>query len=65
MSVTDYCNRLRAALAHELVLQTQLDIERVAQRAGFASSRQLRRAWNRFYSTPPSQVRAQASRDTA
>jgi len=55
--VPDYRNRLRVALAHELLEQTELDIERVAERAGFASARQLRRAWRRWYSTPPRAAR--------
>ena len=57
MSITDYRNRLRVTLAHELISQTQLDIERVAERAGFGSSRQLRRAWRRLYETTPRQAR--------
>ena len=31
--------------AQELLAQTRLDMERIAERSGFASSRQLRRAW--------------------
>jgi len=58
MSFTDYNNRLRVALARELLSQTRLDMERVAERAGFASSRQLRRAWHRVYETAPRQARA-------
>jgi transcriptional regulator GlxA family with amidase domain len=57
MSVPDYINRLRVALARELLGHTRLDMERVAERAGFASTRQLRRAWGRFYPTPPSAAR--------
>jgi transcriptional regulator GlxA family with amidase domain len=57
MSVTDYKNSLRVALARELLSQTSLDMERVAERAGFASTRQLRRAWGRLYSTAPRQAR--------
>jgi transcriptional regulator GlxA family with amidase domain len=57
MSVTDYKNSLRVALARELLSQTSLDMERVAERAGFASTRQLRRAWGRFYETAPRQAR--------
>ena len=53
----DYRNRLRVALAHELLDQTELDIERVAERAGFGSARQLRRAWRQWYSTPPRAAR--------
>jgi transcriptional regulator GlxA family with amidase domain len=53
MSIPDYCNRLRVALARDLLSQTRLDMERVAERVGFASSRQLRRAWRRFHATAP------------
>ena len=53
LHLPDYRNRLRVALAHDLLGQTRLDIESVAERAGFASSRQLRRAWRRWYPTPP------------
>jgi transcriptional regulator GlxA family with amidase domain len=57
MSSADYNNRLRVALARELLSQTRLDMERVAERAGFSSSRQLRRAWRRLYETAPRQAR--------
>jgi transcriptional regulator GlxA family with amidase domain len=33
-------------------------MERVAERTGFASSRQLRRAWRRSYDTPPAALRS-------
>ena len=58
MSITDYRNRLRVALAHDLISQTQLDIEHVAERAGFGSTRQLLRAWRRQYGTTPRQGRS-------
>jgi transcriptional regulator GlxA family with amidase domain len=58
MSITDYKNRLRATLAHELLTQTRMDIEHVAERAGFGSTRQLRRAWRVLYGTTPRQARA-------
>ena len=58
MNVTDYINRLRATRAHELISQTHLDMEQVAERAGFGSTRQLRRAWRRLYGTTPSHARA-------
>ncbi len=57
MSVSDYVNRMRIALAHELVIGTRLDMESVAERAGFASTRQFRRAWNRLHSASPSRAR--------
>lgn len=60
MSVTDYVNRMRIALAGELLGQTRLDIENVAERSGFGSTRQFRRAWNRFHDLPPSRARRSA-----
>jgi transcriptional regulator GlxA family with amidase domain len=39
MSCLDYNNRLRVCLARELLYQTRLAMERVAERAGFSSSR--------------------------
>jgi transcriptional regulator GlxA family with amidase domain len=58
MSCADYNNRLRVALARELLSQTRLDMERVAERVGFSSSRQLRRAWRRLYETAPRDARS-------
>jgi transcriptional regulator GlxA family with amidase domain len=60
MSITDYKNSLRVALARELITQTGLAMEEVAERAGFGSTRQLRRAWGRLYETAPSEARNHA-----
>lgn len=57
MSVTDFVNRMRIMLATELLKGTRLDIESVAERSGFASPRQMRRAWARYHPQPPSRVR--------
>lgn len=57
MSVTEYVNRMRIAVARQLLTGSRLDIEAVAERAGFASPRQLRRAWGRFHDLPPSRMR--------
>ncbi|KFL31687.1 AraC family transcriptional regulator [Devosia riboflavina] len=57
MSIPDYLNKLRVALAQQLLTETRLDIERVAEKSGFNSSRQLRRAWSRISPTPPSALR--------
>jgi transcriptional regulator GlxA family with amidase domain len=57
MHLADYRNRLRAALARELIGQTRLDMERVAERAGFASTRQFRRVWRQLYETSPRAAR--------
>jgi transcriptional regulator GlxA family with amidase domain len=60
MSLTTFINNLRVALAHQLLKSSRLDIERIAERTGFASSRQFRRAWRRSYDTPPIAVRGGA-----
>lgn len=57
MGLPEYVNRLRISLARELIGQTRLDMERVAERSGFGSARQLRRAWRRSYATPPHVLR--------
>jgi transcriptional regulator GlxA family with amidase domain len=62
MSVTAYVNLMRVALARELLAGSRLDIETVAERAGFASPRQLRRAWGRLNDLPPSLARLKETR---
>ncbi|MBB6468355.1 transcriptional regulator GlxA family with amidase domain [Aminobacter lissarensis] len=61
MSIPSYLNRLRVALAQQLLNETRLDMERVAERVGYSSSRQLRRAWGRFNATPPSALRREVA----
>lgn len=61
MAVPDYISRLRVALAHDLLRQTRLDMERVAERAGFGSARHMRRAWGRVHGGPPRDARAAAA----
>ncbi len=62
MGLPEYINRLRVSLARELIGQTRLDMERVAERSGFGSARQLRRAWRRSYATPPHALREASQR---
>ena len=59
-SPLDYVQLLRFALARQLVTQSRLDLEHVAQRAGFSSAQQLRRVWARWEMQPPSALRAAA-----
>ena len=54
-----YVQLIRFGLARELVMQTRLDLERVAKRAGFRSAQQLRRVWLRWEARPPSLFRSQ------
>lgn len=63
MTPIDFVSRLRVALATELIRQTRLDLEQVAERSGFGSSRQLRRAWAQVHDTPPSAMRPRPARD--
>ncbi|WP_213881616.1 helix-turn-helix domain-containing protein [Pseudomonas sp. dw_358] len=53
----DYLHRLRVTLARELLEQSGLDMEAVAQRAGFGSARHLRRIWSKFEEGTPSESR--------
>lgn len=64
MSVTDYTNRLKISLAREILLNTALDMESIAEQSGFASTRQFRRVWERIYDTPPSRMRTFATNDS-
>lgn len=57
MPIVEYRNRLRVAVARELVLQSDLDMENIAERSGFGSTRQLRRAWHRVYRSSPTEIR--------
>jgi transcriptional regulator GlxA family with amidase domain len=61
MGIPEYRNRLRVAYAQELLRETRIDMERVAEQAGFNSTRQLRRAWNRLHKTPPREARVVSS----
>ncbi|MCX2696057.1 GlxA family transcriptional regulator [Ochrobactrum chromiisoli] len=58
MSVTEYANRLKISLAREMLLNSALDMESVAEKSGFASTRQFRRVWERVYDFPPSHMRS-------
>ncbi|ASG22827.1 GlxA family transcriptional regulator [Nitrospirillum viridazoti] len=57
MTLPDYVNRLRVALAAQLLSHTRLDMESVAERAGFASTRQMRRVWRVYHPTSPKAAR--------
>ena len=60
MSIAEYSNRLRVAFAQELLRETNLDMEHLAEQAGFSSPRQLRRAWRKVHPTPPREARMHA-----
>ena len=60
-SPLDYVQRLRVALARELVNNSELGMERVAEKTGFSSAHQLRRVWRRWEEAPPTAHRARVS----
>lgn len=57
LSPLDYLQRLRLAVARELLAESTLGIETVAERAGFGSARHLRRIWNKYEVGTPSTMR--------
>lgn len=57
MTITDAVNRGRVVLARDLIEGSELDMEQVAERAGFGSARHMRRVWLRFHPTAPSRLR--------
>jgi transcriptional regulator GlxA family with amidase domain len=57
-SPLDHLHGLRVALARELLAQSSLDMEAVAERAGFGSARHLRRVWRKVHGSVPSAGRS-------
>lgn len=57
ISPLDYLHRLRLAVARELLAESDLGIETVAERAGFGSARHLRRIWGKYEAATPSAMR--------
>lgn len=53
----EFLQRLRIALARELIAGSQLPMEQVAERAGFASARHMRRIWSKYAAESPSMAR--------
>ncbi|MDQ0702857.1 transcriptional regulator GlxA family with amidase domain [Pseudomonas sp. W3I7] len=57
ISPLDYLHTLRITVARELLRASSLDMETVAERAGFGSARHLRRIWNKYEVGTPSSGR--------
>jgi transcriptional regulator GlxA family with amidase domain len=57
ISPLDYLHRLRVTVARELLVQSSLDMEAIAERSGFGSARHLRRIWGKYEAAPPSESR--------
>jgi transcriptional regulator GlxA family with amidase domain len=65
MTVTDSVNWSRIALARDLIAQSDLGLEQVAERTGFGSARHMRRVWRQFHGAAPSSLRARSSVETS
>ncbi len=59
-SPLDYVQRLRVAVAREMVMNSNLALERVAERSGFSSAHHLRRVWRRWERVSPAECRSTA-----
>lgn len=57
ISPTDYVQRIRVALAREILSNSRCGIDDVAERAGFGSGRQLRRVWSKLEAGTPREFR--------
>lgn len=56
----DYLYQIRVALARDMLRETRLNLEMVAEKAGFGSAQHLRRVWRRFQPQTPSMARTPA-----
>ncbi|MGX5794934.1 GlxA family transcriptional regulator [Pseudomonas sp. E2-15] len=61
ISPLDYLHQLRLTVARELLVESTLDIETVAERAGFGSARHLRRIWGKYEAGTPSAGRVSSA----
>ncbi|MGV1790167.1 GlxA family transcriptional regulator [Rhizobium sp. A37_96] len=57
LSVTAYVNLMRVTLARDVLANSRLDMESVAEKSGFASPRHMRRVWSKYNALPPSHYR--------
>ncbi|WP_345817048.1 helix-turn-helix domain-containing protein (plasmid) [Paraburkholderia sp. PREW-6R] len=58
VTVLAYQQSLRVARAQQLLENSDLMVEQVAEASGFASARDFRRVWRRYHDTPPRQATA-------
>ncbi|AMG37275.1 GlxA family transcriptional regulator [Achromobacter xylosoxidans] len=56
----DYLYQIRVALARDMLRETRLNLELVAEKSGFGSAQHLRRVWRRFQPQTPSMARTAA-----
>lgn len=65
LSLHDWCNALKVELARQLLDEGGMSLDRIAERAGFGSARQFRRAWARCFALSPSEWRARNAKLSA
>ncbi|CUR76759.1 GlxA family transcriptional regulator [Achromobacter xylosoxidans] len=56
----DFLYQIRVALARDMLRETRLNLEMVAEKSGFGSAQHLRRVWRRFQPQTPSMARTPA-----
>jgi len=56
----DFLYQIRVALARDMLRETRLNLEIVAEKSGFGSAQHLRRVWRRFQPQTPSMARTPA-----
>lgn len=56
----DYLYQIRVALARDMLRETRLNLELVAEKSGFGSAQHLRRVWRRLQPQTPSMARTVA-----
>lgn len=57
LTVNAYVNLIRITLAKDILTNSSLDIENIAEKSGFTSARHLRRVWAKYNDIPPKDYR--------
>lgn len=57
LTVNVYVNLIRITLAKDILTNSSLDMENIAEKSGFTSARHLRRVWAKYNDVPPSDYR--------
>ncbi|OED38922.1 hypothetical protein AB833_18000 [Chromatiales bacterium (ex Bugula neritina AB1)] len=57
IKVQEYIRRARLELSKQLLTQTELDLNRIAERCGFSDERSLRRVWQQLSGVSPGNYR--------
>lgn len=57
LTVNAYVNLIRITLAKDILTNSSLDMENIAEKSGFTSARHLRRVWAKYNDIPPNDYR--------